>query len=102
MFKAVEAITPAKDAAAYWQSVNRALLEFSAAISPLWQTEKEASLEAIAVEKDEALEYLAGERRKILLMSKEDAIRELIRERKLDSKIAAIEAVQDTGILDFK
>ncbi len=47
VFKAVEAMNPSKEAADYWQIVNRLILDFDKNIGNLWQEEKRASMESI-------------------------------------------------------
>lgn len=101
IFKTVEASNPSKDATSYWLPLNRMMLGFSKQISGLWQIEKEASAESINVAKEEALTYLAAERKRIALMTREEAIQELIREQNIDNKIAKINSVIDNGIMTF-
>ncbi len=102
IFKAVEAMNPSKDANTYWQIVNRIMLEFDEKISDLWKDEKKASIESINVSRKEALGFLASERERILRLSKDDAIKEVLKSSKIENKIKAIESVTDNGLFGLK
>ena len=99
IFKSVEAMNPSKDASIYWQTVNRTLLNFDSDISQLWQEEKLALVESIKISKEESLIFLATERERIMRLSKEEAINEVLKYSKIESKIKAIMAVSDNGLL---
>ncbi len=62
---------------------------------------KIASTESIQIAKDEALEYLASERERLMRLSREDAIAEVIKASKIDSKIEHITSVSSKGILNI-
>lgn len=99
IFKSVEAMNPSKDASIYWQTVNRTLLNFDSDISQLWQEEKLALVESIKISKEESLIFLATERERIMRLSKAEAINEVLKYSKIESKIKAIMAVSDNGLL---
>ncbi|MCW5649511.1 MAG: HindIII family type II restriction endonuclease [Ramlibacter sp.] len=99
VFKSVEALNPSKDAAAYWGAVNRSMLEFSVSIGNLWKTEKQAAIESIVIAKEEALTFLATQRERIMRMTHEEALRELIEMNKIDAKERVIKAVAHNAIL---
>ncbi len=99
LFKTVEAMNPSKNANDYWQVVNRTILDFDTSIREIWQEEKRASVEAIQLSKAEAVGFLAIERERIMGLSKEEAIAEVLQSRKIDKKINAINAIMDNGIL---
>ena len=99
IFKSVEAMNPSKDASIYGQTVNRTLLNFDSDISQLWQEEKLALVESIKISKEESLIFLATERERIMRLSKEEAINEVLKYSKIESKIKAIMAVSDNGLL---
>lgn len=99
IFKAVAAMNPTKDAVIYWQTVNRALLNFDAPLGALWDEEKRATGESILIARDEALKFLAAEREWIMRLSREEAIDEIMKWRKLDSKVRAVQAVTENNIL---
>ena len=101
ILKCTEAMNPDKDAAAYWTNLNRTMLAFDRRISELWKIEKLATLESINLAKEEALAFLAKEREQIMRMSREDAIRHLIRNRNIDGRQKVINAVADNDILSL-
>jgi len=96
----VEALNPSKDAISYWQAVNRAMLDAHSSVRQLWKVEKVASAEAIDVAKVHALSHFSREREKIMMMSREQAIRELVTTRKIDSRIEQIESVEINTLMD--
>jgi len=102
IFKTIPAMNPTKGASSYWQPVNKVMLDFSPQISELWKIEKQAALESIAVAKEEALKYLANEREKIMRMSHSEALAELVKVHKIESRIKVIESLSDNGILNIK
>lgn len=102
VFKVVEAMNPSKDANTYWQIVNRTILDFDKIISEIWKEEKRASIESIVISRKEALGFLASERERIMKLSKEDAIKEVLKSSKIDNKIKAINSVSDNGLFGLK
>lgn len=100
--KAVSMMNPSKDSLAYWTAINGSLLASHRAIATLWKNEKIAAVESIAVAKEEALTELAKERERILRMSKEQAVKELIRKANLDNRERVIRRVSDTGIMNLR
>ena len=100
IFKTVEAMNPSKDAQAYWQSVNRTFLDKDASIPSIWREEKVASVESIWIAREEALSFLATERERIMGLSREDAIAEVLEWRKIQNRIQAVRSVNDNGLLD--
>ncbi len=102
VLKVIPALNPSKDANAYWLAVNKTLLSFSKEIEKLWKSEKQAATESIAAAKEEALTYLANERAKIMQMSHEEALAELVRVHKLESRIEVVKSVADNGILGIR
>ena len=99
VFKTVEAMNPSKDAGAYWQAVNRTFLNSNACLAAIWREEKLASAESIAISREEALQFLAEERERIMKLSREKAIREVLKWRNLENKIRAVKSVTDNGLL---
>ena len=100
IFKTVDALNPSKNAIVYWQTLNQRILNFDQKIRDFWLEEKTATLEAIQISRNEALTFLAAERERILNLSKEEAIREVLKASKIDSKIAKINSVSDNGLLE--
>jgi type II restriction enzyme len=102
IFKIIPALNPSKDATAYWLAVNKTMLGFSGKIENLWKIEKLAAIESIAAAKEEAITYLSNERTKIMQMSHEEALKELVRVHKIENRIEVIKSVSDNGILGFR
>ena len=102
VFKVVEAMNPSKDAAAYWQAVNRTFLAVGHGIADVWREEKIASLEAVKVAQDEALTYFAQERSRIMSLSRKEAIQEIIDRHKLITRVSTVQSVKYNGLLDFQ
>ena len=100
IFKTVEALNPSKNAVNYWKAVNRTLLDFDKRISSVWREEKLASNEAILISKEEALTFLAAERARIMRLSQDEAISEVLMWSKLDNKVHAVQSVVENRILD--
>lgn len=101
VFRAVEAMNPSKDARAYWYTVNRTFLDADRRIADVWREEKMASVESVRVAQEEALSYLAGERRRIMRLSRREAIQEVLQWRKLDSRMKAVRSVKDNGLMEI-
>jgi uncharacterized protein (DUF2267 family) len=102
VFRTIESMNPSQDAKIYWQTVNRKILDFNTSIRDIWKEEKQASVESIQISRDEALRFLASERERIMKLTKEQAIKEVLKASKLDNKIQAIQSVIDNGILGLK
>lgn len=99
VFKAVQALNPSKDATAYWQAVNRTMLDYGGPIPELWKIEKQATLEGISISKEIALSYYINERESIMRLSHDAALRRLIDMHKIDSRIQTITAITDNRIM---
>lgn len=99
IFKVIPALNPSKDASSYWLAINKTMLNFSPKIVDLWQMEKQAAIESIVAAKEQALTFLANEREKIMRMSHEEALKELIQVHKIDSRIKVINSVSSNSIL---
>lgn len=95
----IAALNPAKDANAYWLAINRAMLASHRAVQEIWKREKLAALESIALAKDEALTALAKERERIMRLSHDAALGELIRKNNITNREDTVRAVGDSGIL---
>lgn len=52
--------------------------------------------------KDEALTFLAQEREKIMRMNLKEALKELIKVHKIESRIKTINAISDNGLFTLK
>lgn len=102
IFKTIPAINPTKSAVAYWTTINKTILSFSKSVDKLWNTEKIASAESITISKEKALIYLTNEREKIMRMSHEEALNELIKVHKVETKIRTIQSISDNGLFAIK
>lgn len=101
IFAAVDAMVPSTSAIDYWRQINRAMLGHGQLMVDLWRREKIASSESIFLAKEEALNYLASERARIMLLSRDDAIKEVIKAAKLSNREAAIKLVGDNGLFEI-
>jgi type II restriction enzyme len=99
--RSVEVMIPDKGAVAYWAALNGSFLDTDDRVRRLWETEKRASLEAIAIAKDEGLTFLARQREAILSLTHEEALRLLIAERRIERRMNIITAVKDNGLMDI-
>src|SRR5690606_15239842 len=102
IFETVKALNPSKNATDYWLAINKTILSFSKAVEPLWSIEKGVATESIAISKEEALTFLAQEREKIMRMSHKEALKELIKVHKIESRIKTINAISDNGLFNLK
>ena len=102
IFTTIPLLNPSKSAVDYWLGVNKTILGHSKSIFELWQDEKLAATESIEIAKIEALKYLSFEREKIMRMSHEEALKELVKASKIDSKIEIINSITDNGLFDVK
>jgi len=98
LFISVESMNPSKDAPAYWQCLNRTMLGFDKKIGDLWREEKIASSESVNISREESLHFLASERERLMKMSKEQAISEILKSSKIESKIRSVQSVCDNGL----
>ena len=101
LFRAVETMNPSKNAVAYWQTVNRTLLDADATLSSIWREEKIATVKSILMSKEEALRFLQEARMRIMRMSKQEAVTELLRASKLDKRVTKVKSVKPNGLLDI-
>lgn len=102
IFETITALNPSKNAADYWLAVNKTILSFSKKIQPIWDIEKGVATESISIAKEEALTFLAHEREKIMRMTHKEALKELIKVHKIESRIKTINAISDNGLFTLK
>ena len=102
IFETIPALNPTKNSVDYWLAVNKTMLSHSKSISELWHDEKLAIKETIEIGKKEALIFLASERERMVNLSHKDALKELLKMSKLDSKIKAIEKINSNNLFDIK
>lgn len=98
-FKIVEAMNPSKDSVSYWQAINRSMLNADRGIPTIWREEKLALGESIVMAKKEALRFYANERKRIMRLSRRQAIAEVLRNSKVESRVRAVQSVTDNGLL---
>lgn len=101
IFSVIETANPSKDALAYWQMINRTMLDTSPQIRRLWNLEKTAAQDSIQAAKDEALSYLASERERIVRLTHEAAIMELIKVNRIDSRMTVISKIGNSPIMSM-
>ncbi|MBX7236990.1 MAG: HindIII family type II restriction endonuclease [Caldilineales bacterium] len=99
VFNSVAAMNPSKNAATYWQAVNRTFVNADGSIRDLWREEKIASVESIELAREEALRFLAAERERIMRLTRDEAIREVLQWRKIENRIIAVQSVTDNNLL---
>ena len=80
--------------------IHLRMLDFDELIREFWLEEKSATLEAIQISQNEALTFLATERERILKLSKDEAIQEVLKASKIDTKIRKVKSVTDNGLLE--
>lgn len=102
IFKTVSTINPSKFAVDYWLTINKVILSHSKIIEEIWQEEKVAATESIAIAKEEALTFLASQREKIMRMSHQEALEELVKVHKIENKIRIINSIADNGLFAIK
>ncbi|GAB4305013.1 MAG: HindIII family type II restriction endonuclease [Geminocystis sp.] len=102
IFKVIPALNPSQNTVDYWLAVNKTILNFSDKIQKLWQLEKQAVIESTKIAKEEALYFLASEREKIMTMSHEEALKELIKINRIDSRIKTIESIKENGLFSIQ
>jgi hypothetical protein len=77
------------------------MLNSDAAIIPMWQQERAATLESIDAAKEEALTAFAREREQVMRMSREEAIGHLIQGRNIDGRERVVRSITGNGILSM-
>ena len=102
IFNSVKNLAPSKDAQNYWNAVNNTMLAYDKHIEIFWKTEKIAAIESIEIAKEQALDYLKTEQDKIMKLTHKQALIELIKVYKLDSKIEVINSVTENDILEMR
>ena len=78
------------------------MLSFSKKIEYLWSIEKGVATESISIAKEEALAFLAKEREKIMRMGHQEALKELMKVHKIESRIKIINSVSDNHLFNIQ
>lgn len=102
IFKTISAMNPSKDASNYWLTINRTMLNYSPTIEELWMKEKQATIASLNLAKQESLTFLAQERERIMRMTHEEAVQEILKLYKIESRIKTINSMTDNQILANK
>lgn len=102
IFKLIPTLNPSKNATDYWLMINKLILGHSKILNELWQIEKIASVESLKIAKNEGLKYLAIEREKIMRMSHDEALKELLKTSNIENKIKIINRITDNGLFEIK
>lgn len=99
LLRTVSLLHPSKSAVDYWTGINRSLVESLSKDNDLWTAEKTASIEALDIAKKESLRHLRAERNRLLGLSHQEALEELIRLAGVDSRIAQVERIEHGELL---
>lgn len=99
IFQTLDIINPSKKAYDYWYALNHTLLNYDSNIHSIWLEEKQATMESLMLSKHDALDFLSQERKRILNLSRKEAIRELMSNYKINNKIKIVQALQANEIL---
>ena len=100
VLKSVSVLHPSKSAVDYWTGINRSFVNSLGKSSGLWTTEKTESLDALSAAKEESLRYLRAECNRLLGLSHQEALDELIHANGLDSRIAQVERIKHSNLLE--
>ena len=96
----VALLHPGKKAADYWMAINAALVDSLPRGAGLWETEKKQSLVGLNIAKEESVRYLRVERDRLLRLSRQEAIEELVKGSKIDANIQRVESLAFGSLLD--
>ena len=99
VLKIVSILQPSKSAIDYWTGINRALVNSLGPDIDLWKNEKIASEESLAMAREESILHLTVERGRLLGLSHQEALDELVRMTGLDSRIRQVERIQHGSLL---
>jgi type II restriction enzyme len=99
ILRSIAMMHPSKSALDYWTGLNRALVHALSSYSDLWTLEKTISVESLEVVKRESLQHLISERDRLLGLSHQQALAELIRLVGVDSRVEQIRRIQHGPLL---
>ena len=99
VLKSVSILHPSKSAVDYWTGINRALVNSLGSDIDLWKAEKIASQESLAIIKKESIRYLTVERDRLLSLSHQEALNELVQMAGFNSRIQKVERIQHGSLL---
>lgn len=98
VFKTVTEINPSKDAIAFWSAINRQFINFDNSIAQIYKEERVALSESIQVAREEGLQFLSTERKRIMGLSHQEALRQLVVAHNIDSRMNVIRGVADNAL----
>ena len=99
VLKSVSILHPSKSAVDYWTGINRALVNSLGSDIDLWKAEKIASQESLAILKEESVRHLTVERDRLLGLSHQEALNELVQMAGFNSRIQKVERIQHGPLL---
>lgn len=102
MLIATDVMNPTKSAEHYWTGVNRALVNCLGTDIDLWRTEKRESAHALEIAKQESIAHLVSERDKVLALSHQEALAELVRVKRFDMRMDYIRRVRHGTLLEHR
>ncbi len=82
-----------KDAGAYWREINRTMLEADDSVRGIWDREIKAADHSITIARRHALDHFNVERARIMQMSRDEAVEEIIRLRRIDERTLRVKSV---------
>ena len=100
VLKSLSIMHPSKNAVDYWTIVNQALVRALQSDRDLWKTEKIASEEFLAFAKEESLQPLNLERDRLLRLTHQEALNELVKFAGLHSRTQHVERIQHGQLLE--
>ncbi|MDE2898888.1 MAG: HindIII family type II restriction endonuclease [Chloroflexota bacterium] len=100
LLKTVGVLHPGKSASDYWTAINHALVESLPPEAGIWESEKKLSLEGLQIAKDESLKHLTLARNRLLGLSRQEAIDELLKRSTIDSSILRVKNLQFGSLLE--
>jgi HindIII restriction endonuclease len=101
ILESVAILQPSKEAYNYWATVNSIISDFDVESRDIWTSEKYIAGESLAILKEEGLIFLAQQRERIMLMSREDAIVELLSKHNIESRVSVINRVASNNLLEL-
>lgn len=90
-----------KSAEQYWRAVNVVLSKGFSGAQKMWEDEMKLGVEVMELQKEIGLNEIRLKREEILRMTHEEAIRELIRYKKIDSQMNTVSGVKENSILQW-
>jgi type II restriction enzyme len=99
ILKCIAFLHPSKSAVDYWMGINQQLINALGTHDALWHREKVVSIEALNAAKQESLRYLRTERNRILGLSHQQALEELLKLAGIDSRIRQVERIEHGDLL---